>query len=305
MRPKNVPVRREEPATLRKVLYALVAVSLVLVVNQITNPQGTTAGEAASPSVIATGTAAGTLEVRLSAFPSGEEYQSVVITVASVEVLLADGWTKLVPQGPASLDLKRVEGLEQTIATISLNQGTYTEMRLRISRADIALGNSPSIKASLAAAELAFKQNFQVGYKNTTVLVVSFDLGQSIASGAGGQISFDPSARLFFTRTPGTMELATTSLPPGRVGTAYSASLMAIGGLRPYSWSIWNGTLPSGLSLDPSTGTISGTPTGAGTFYLQFRADDSSPVMKSTIRYATLGAVVVTSNPDLSIQITP
>ncbi|MHC4601254.1 MAG: Ig domain-containing protein [Planctomycetota bacterium] len=50
-------------------------------------------------------------------------------------------------------------------------------------------------------------------------------------------------------------------LPDGRVGVAYSVFLQASSGETPYTWSIFAGSLPGGLSLSASTGEISGTPT--------------------------------------------
>lgn len=54
----------------------------------------------------------------------------------------------------------------------------------------------------------------------------------------------------------------TTSLPGATIGVAYSATLTAHGGNPPYTWSIFSGSLPVGLSLS-SAGVISGTPTGS------------------------------------------
>lgn len=52
------------------------------------------------------------------------------------------------------------------------------------------------------------------------------------------------------------------TLANGSVGTPYSSSLTASGGNPPYqSWAITNGTLPPGLTINTSTGVISGTPT--------------------------------------------
>lgn len=62
------------------------------------------------------------------------------------------------------------------------------------------------------------------------------------------------------------LSVTTTSLPNGVVGTAYSTKLAATGGATPYSWVVTSGgTLPPGLSLG-SGGTISGTPTSAGSY---------------------------------------
>jgi len=60
------------------------------------------------------------------------------------------------------------------------------------------------------------------------------------------------------------LSITTTSLPGGEVGVAYSQTLAATGGTAPFTWSLTSGTLPGGLTLIPSTGVISGTPTTAG-----------------------------------------
>ncbi len=55
------------------------------------------------------------------------------------------------------------------------------------------------------------------------------------------------------------------TLPAGIVSYPYEFPLIATGGSAPYAFSIINGSLPNGLSLNNSTGLISGTPTTAGT----------------------------------------
>lgn len=66
------------------------------------------------------------------------------------------------------------------------------------------------------------------------------------------------------------LSITTTTLPAATVGASYSRQLAAIGGTTPYSWAVSSGTLPAGLSLS-SSGTLSGTPTTAGssTFIVQ------------------------------------
>ena len=82
--------------------------------------------------------------------------------------------------------------------------------------------------------------------------------------------------------------ITTTSLPNGRVGTAYSENLTATGGTGTYTWSVYSGSLPPPLTLGAGTGLISGTPSTAGTY--NFRAK----VVSGGVAYK-----------DLSIQIVP
>ena len=57
--------------------------------------------------------------------------------------------------------------------------------------------------------------------------------------------------------------IATASLPDGSVGGVYAQTLAASGGVPPYLWVA--GSLPPGLSLRQD-GTLSGTPTAAGSY---------------------------------------
>ena len=68
------------------------------------------------------------------------------------------------------------------------------------------------------------------------------------------------------------------SLPKGKVGKAYHATITATGGQYPiYTFAFVSGTLPDGLALN-SHGKISGTPTKAGTFHFTVSVND--PVFK-------------------------
>ena len=71
------------------------------------------------------------------------------------------------------------------------------------------------------------------------------------------------------------LTIETSALPQGITGTAYSQTLSASGGNAPYSWSITVGSLPSGLTLNASTGEISGTLSTAGATNFTVQAEDS------------------------------
>jgi len=73
------------------------------------------------------------------------------------------------------------------------------------------------------------------------------------------------------------LEIITTSpLPSGMVGANYSQTVKAIGGSTPYTWAVSQGSLPGGLSLNASTGLISGTPTTAGAPKFGIQVTDSN-----------------------------
>ncbi len=76
------------------------------------------------------------------------------------------------------------------------------------------------------------------------------------------------------------------TLANGSVGTPYSQVIALTGGTPPFQWSVYDGPIetgyevggavPDGLQMNPATGTISGTPTGGGTWYFEATATDAT-----------------------------
>jgi hypothetical protein len=96
----------------------------------------------------------------------------------------------------------------------------------------------------------------------------------------------------------GALAITTTSLTGGGVGTAYSSTVQASGGVTPYTWAITSGSLPAGLSLNSATGNISGTPTATGmsSFTIQVTDHESPAVAVSAGLSITIGAQGCTNN---------
>ena len=65
------------------------------------------------------------------------------------------------------------------------------------------------------------------------------------------------------------------TLPAGMQNVPYTATVIASGGVAPYTYAIQAGALPTGLTLNASTGAISGTPTTTGLFTVTIGATDS------------------------------
>jgi hypothetical protein len=108
-------------------------------------------------------------------------------------------------------------------------------------------------------------------------------LDRTVPTAGSYQVSVTPSAAFNYAMemvafkgaalAPPPLAISTATLPAGTLGTAYSATLAATGGVPPYAWSASG--LPSGLSMS-STGTISGTPTTSGIFAPSINVLDST-----------------------------
>jgi subtilisin family serine protease len=91
---------------------------------------------------------------------------------------------------------------------------------------------------------------------------------------------------------PLTLECASAA---GQLGSPYTSSLSAAGGTAPYGFTITAGGLPPGLTLNSSTGTITGTPTATGTYAYTAMVTDSG---SGTPQTATVGcSITITPRP--------
>jgi hypothetical protein len=113
------------------------------------------------------------------------------------------------------------------------------------------------------------------------------------------------SASITLTGASAPLQISTTSLAPGQVGTAYSATLTATGGTTPYSWSLTSGTLPGGLTLGTSSGMIVGTPNVAvNAAPLAFTVSDSSRPVQTKSVNLTLTITVSVSPKRAALAVT-
>ncbi len=100
---------------------------------------------------------------------------------------------------------------------------------------------------------------------------------------------------------PATLTILSLTLPDGVVGAPYSTQVNIFGGVGVHTASISSGSLPSGLSLDPATGIISGTPGASDSFSFTFQVADSAipPVTTSQNLVIRIGAPLVITNASL------
>jgi hypothetical protein len=126
-------------------------------------------------------------------------------------------------------------------------------------------GEAPSL-TTLGAESLTFTdQNLENGTTYTYVVVAINVVGESDPS---KPVDATPAAALV---------LPSTGLAAGIVGRPYHANLAAQGGTAPYHW-ITDDPLPAGLTLDPDTGTLAGTPSAAGQTRFTVTVSDNAQV---------------------------
>ncbi len=109
--------------------------------------------------------------------------------------------------------------------------------------------------------------------------------------------SYTGSQAYSLTIATATISLLPTSLPSGTYNTAYSQTVSASGGISPYTYTITSGSLPGGLSINSSTGAITGTPTASGGFMFTVTATDAHSQTGSQSYLLTINAPTITLSP--------
>jgi Putative Ig domain len=149
-----------------------------------------------------------------------------------------------------------------------------------------------------------------------TVVVVTFiggDLGNpaylllynSVAAGTAatttsGVTSTAAGASTATSTGSGAPTVNTASLSPASSGTSYSQLVNASGGFAPYTYSVTSGSLPSGITLNSSSGILSGSSTATGAHAFTVTVTDSANSTASqalTLAVTTPMAITQTSLP--------
>jgi alpha-tubulin suppressor-like RCC1 family protein len=207
-----------------------------------------------------TPTAAGNFSVNFtvtdSATPKNSLTQAIPIAVAPYMTV----------SGPATVSGQQYTALTPADFEVTGGNGTYTWSTL----ATTPLPASLSINATTGI----ISGNLTAAPGNTTVTV---NVRDSASRNATANLTIT-----ILPRPP--LEWVTPSeLPPGKVMDAYSENLTVSGGQPAYKFALKAGSiLPAGLSLNNSTGALTGKPTTPGNFTFTINASDSgNPVFSS------------------------
>jgi hypothetical protein len=124
----------------------------------------------------------------------------------------------------------------------------------------------------VAAALYSFRKPSLHAVSFLSLIVIA--IGAVSCGGAGGTA--------FSNEPPAPAALAITcNLPAPTEGSAYSGSCSATGGTAPYTYSLASGALPAGLTLNPASGAVTGTPTMDAPATATFKVTDSGTLQQS------------------------
>lgn len=172
--------------------------------------------------------------------------------------------------GTYSTRTVKVTVLRKTTATLSISPASISTTQTATFSGSVSpfvTGRSVTIQrlsgstwVSAGTATLSSTGSYSVGIKPSAAGTFSYRTNSPLTGLNAGTTSATRTLTVSVATAP---VITTTSLPDGDQFLAYSATLAKTGGAG--TWSIPAATLPSGLSLNSSTGVLSGTPQGSGT----------------------------------------
>lgn len=188
--------------------------------------------------------------------------------------------------GPVAVGTPNTFSAPVVAATVNLNPAIEAAIRTLIQRPEpLANFSNQDITEFLDAISMLVEQNPPPsGLVEAVITDIAQARGLAITNGLGA----------IGTPGVGPLTILTTSLPNAVMQRPYDVIsvsfgvvpplpispppivLAAVGGTGARTWSVVNGTLPAGLSLNANTGAISGTPTALGQFNFTVRVQDSA-----------------------------
>jgi hypothetical protein len=139
-----------------------------------------------------------------------------------------------------------------------------------------ALYNSVSFVTTFSGTAQYLVAGLSPGSYNVTVNGSAVLSGVSVASGDNTLYWEGGPGAVSIVSGTASCAISSSSLPPATTGIAYSQTVQTSNCVSPVSWSVTAGNLPSGLTLNPSTGVIGGTPASSGEFVFTLQVTDSN-----------------------------
>ena len=110
------------------------------------------------------------------------------------------------------------------------------------------------------------------------------------------------------TRGASGLRIQSQPLPNGSINKTYSAAIQLTGGTAPVQWKLTNGKLPPGITLQPTSGILSGTPTAPGEYRFTISVTDgtdsaSLPAFTIQVNAAANRPPTISGTPGVSVNV--
>ncbi|MFM5667701.1 putative Ig domain-containing protein [Aeromonas hydrophila] len=269
-----------------------------------TNASGTS-----SPATVTITVSAPTLTITPTTLPDSTQ------STAYSQTLTATGgsapYTYAITAGslPAGLSLNTSSGVISgtpsasgtgnfTVTATDANSATGSQAYSLVINGLPPVANAVSATVAANSSANPITLNITGGAASSVAVASAASHGTATATASGTSITYTPTAgyagsdsftytatnasgtsspaTVTITVSAPTLAITPTTLPDGTQGTAYSQTVTATGGSAPYTYAITAGSLPAGLSLNTSSGVISGIPSASGTFNLTLTATDAN-----------------------------
>ncbi|WP_368731463.1 IPTL-CTERM sorting domain-containing protein [Delftia sp. K82] len=288
-----------------------------------TNATGTS-----SPATVSITVSAPTIALTPTSLPNGTTGSSYSTTLSASGGMAPYSYTITAGTLPVGLSLTVSTGL---ISGTPSSSGT-TNLTITATDANSATGSraytftinaqapvAGAVSATVAANSSANPITLNLSGGAATSVAIASAASHGTATASGTSITYTPTAgysgpdsftytatnatgtsspaTVSITVSAPTLAVAPASLNAGLQGTTYSATVSASDGTAPYSYTISSGSLPAGLTLNTSTGTISGIPSSSGTSSFTVTATDANGATGSRAYSVAVTAPVAETVP--------
>ena len=192
----------------KNVAILVTVVLLALTAACVLTPEDITPEPAPTPPIPPPGAELGVIEIRVTDPPSPEVI-SAKVYFSNIEVHKVIGeegeWITIPiamepPRDPPWFDLLEVIDVEQVLGTVTAEAGSYTQIRLDVTKVEVVTIDGDTILAEVPSDKLKIVRPFDVEGGVTTILTLDFDGDKSVILRGKKEALFKPVVRLLIIK---------------------------------------------------------------------------------------------------------